>query len=222
MSLTTELREEHEKLWEMMVTHPFVKEMGDGSLPTEKFASYFIQDYVFVSDLVTLIAHGIAKAPDFDAASRLNDFLTGVLNPENDLFVRAFEELGVSEDEYSSATASPTTQAFSDFLVRVGLEGDFLDIITVLYVTEGTYLDWATRLIEAGKSPEQPIYREWIEIHGPEVLGELVDWMGSRLDEADDLDFRPQAAEAFLTALRYEHLFWESAYYGERWPDQRG
>lgn len=220
MSLTAELRKEHEDLWEMMVTHPFVVKMGDGSLPTEKFASYFVQDYVFVSDLVTLIAQGIAKAPDFDAASRLNEFLRGILNPENDLFVRAFEELGVPEDEYSSATASPTTQAFSDFLVRVGLEGDFLDIVTVLYVTEGTYLDWATRLIEAGKDPKRPIYREWIEIHGPEVLGELVEWMGSRLDEADDQEFRSQAGETFLTVLRYEYLFWESAYRGERWPDQ--
>ncbi len=44
--------------------------------------------------------------------------------------------------------------------------------------------------------------------------------MGSRLDEADDQEFRPQAGETFLAALRYEYLFWESAYRGERWPDQ--
>ena len=102
--------------------HPFVNEMGDGTLPPEKFRTYFLQDYVFVRDLVSLTALGMSKAPDFASASMLNQFLTGILNPENDLFVRAFKELGASEEEYSSASASPTTQAFGDFLMRVGLD----------------------------------------------------------------------------------------------------
>ena len=151
MSLTQELRARYDGLWEGMVTHPFVIEMGDGTLPEAKFREYFLQDYVFVNDLVSVVALGMSKAPSLKAAGVLNDFLTGILNLENDLFVRAFRELGASEEEYSSAGASPTTQAFGDFLVRTALEGDFEDIATLLYVTEGTYLDWGTRLIEAGK-----------------------------------------------------------------------
>ena len=64
------------------------------------------------------------------------------MDPENDLFLRFFKELGASEKEYSSAKASPTTQAFGDFLVRTSLEGNFDDIALILFVTEGTYLDW--------------------------------------------------------------------------------
>ena len=182
MALTEELRSKYRDLWEGMVTHPFVVEMGDGTLPVEKFRAYFLQDYVFVNDLVSATALAISKAPDFHAAGKLHGFLTGILNPENDLFVRAFKELGASTDEYSSASASPTTQALGDFMMRVALEGSFEDILTVLYVTEGTYLDWGTRLIEAGKRPENPVYREWIELHGPDVLGGLVAWMSEYLD----------------------------------------
>ena len=40
-------------------------------------------------DLVTLTALGIAKAPSMAAAGILNEFLSGILQPENDLFVRA-------------------------------------------------------------------------------------------------------------------------------------
>ena len=49
-----------------MVTHPFVEEMGDGTLPPEKFRRYFLQDYVFVKDLVPMIALGAAKAPSIE------------------------------------------------------------------------------------------------------------------------------------------------------------
>lgn len=221
MSLTQSLRQQHHRLWERMVTHPFVYEMGEGTLPVAAFRRYFLQDYVFVNDLVAMTALGMAKAPDLRAASALNQFLTGVLHPENDLFVRAFQQLGASEAEYASASANPTTQAFGDFLMRVGLEGTFEDVLMLLYVTEGTYLDWGTRLLEAGKQPDHPIYREWIELHGPAVLGGLVGWIREHLDQAN-LEFRrARLVQIFRTALRYEYLFWEAAYHGHPgWPDE--
>lgn len=221
MTLIQELRHKYHDLWHRMVTHPFVIEMGEGTLPVAKFRAYFLQDYVFVHDLVVMTAMGLAKAPSFLAASQLHQFLAGILSPENDLFVRAFAELGVSEEEYATASASPITQAFGDFMVRTGHEGGFEDIITVLYVTEGTYLDWGTQLLEAGKSPSHPVYREWIAIHGPQVLGAFVAWLGQHLDSAELVGRRSRIDRIFHTALRYEYLFWEGAYHGSlHWPDQ--
>ena len=111
MSLTAELRGKYADLWEKMVTHPFIVEMGDGALPVEKFRAYFLQDYVFVNDLVSATAVAMSKAPDLRAASKLNEFLTGILNPENDLFVRAFRELGATEQ----ASSNPKTNRISSF-----------------------------------------------------------------------------------------------------------
>ena len=155
------------------------------------------------------------------------------LGPENDLFQRAFAELGASEAEYSAASATPTTQAFGDFIMRTALQGSFIDVLTILYVTEGTYLDWATRLLEAGRRPDAPkIYSEWIDIHGPDVLGELVDWLAGFIDNAG-IDTtsnhntgigntgigssRSEIERIFRTTLRYEYRFWQAAYHGEEW-----
>ena len=221
MSLIQSLRQQYHQLWERMVTHPFVYEMGEGTLPVAAFRRYFLQDYVFVNDLVAMTALGIAKAPDLTAANRLNQFLSGILNPENDLFVRAFQELGASQAEYASTSANPITQAFGDFLMRVGLEGTFEDVLMLLYVTEGTYLDWGTRLLEAGKQPDNPVYRQWIELHGPAVLGGLVGWIAEHLDRAALAHRQTRMEHIFVTALRYEYLFWEAAYHDHPgWPDQ--
>ena len=218
MSLTGEMKAANADLWERMVTHPFVEEMGDGTLPPEKFRRYFLQDYVFVKDLVPMIALGVAKAPTIEEGDPLVKFLAA-LGPENDLFQRAFAELGASEAEYSAASATPTTQAFGDFIMRTALQGDFIDIATILYVTEGTYLDWATRLLEAGRRPESPkIYAEWIDIHGPAVLGDLVSWLQGFIDGTDaGSSRRAEIERIFRATLRYEYRFWQSAYHGEDW-----
>ena len=201
-----------------MTHHRFVSQMADGSLSPEIFKTYFLQDYVFVNDLVPLAAQGIAKAPNLDAASIFNGFLVGVLDPENDLFMRFFDELGATQEDYSSAKASPTTQAFGDFLVRTSLEGTFDEIALVLYVTEGTYLDWGTRLIEEGADPNNAVYREWIDLHGPAVLGSLVSWLEGYINNHSQIT-EERADYLFHTALRYEFLFWESAYDDEKWFD---
>ena len=48
-----------------MVNHPFVTDMGDGAMPVAKFRDYFIQDFIFVKDLVKMVALGILKSPGF-------------------------------------------------------------------------------------------------------------------------------------------------------------
>ena len=218
MTLTSDLKAKYCGLWELMTYHRFVSQLGDGSLPPRIFKTYFLQDYVFVNDLVVLAAQALAKAPNLKAAAIFNDFLTGVLDPENDLFMRFFNQLGASEEDYSSVKASPTTQAFGDFLVRTSLEGTFDEIVLVLYVTEGTYLDWGARLTEEKVNPTNPVFREWIDLHGPEVLGDLVSWLENYIN--NDSSISPERADyLFHTALRYEFLFWESAYNDELWFD---
>ena len=218
MTLTVDLKEKYSGLWRDMVHHPFVNEMGIGTLPPEKFRRYFLQDYVFVKDLVTISGQAVAKAPDMESASVFNNFLVGILDPENDLFVRAFKEFGASSEEYSSVGANPTTQAFGDFVVRTAVEGTFDDIALVLFVTEGTYLDWGSRLLKEGANPDSPTYREWIYLHSPEVLGSLVRWLEAYINHSASMD-RLRADYLFKTTLRYEYLFWEAAYSGNDWFD---
>jgi thiaminase/transcriptional activator TenA len=224
MPLTDELRAKYHDQWEAMVTHPFVLEMGDGSLDIAKFRSYFRQDYVFCKDLVKLTSIAIARAaPDYEAGKILNGFLSNFLSAENDLFLNGFYDLGVTAEEYQTTEAYPVTQAFGDFMVRTALEGDFDDLLALFCVTEGTYLDWASRLINSGAEPNNPVYQGWIDIHSPAVLSDVVEWFTIRLNEAGARADAAKAAKLeriFITTLRYEHLFWDANYYGHNWPDE--
>ena len=56
MTLTSDLKAKYCGLWELMTYHRFVSQLGDGSLSPSIFKTYFLQDYVFVNDLVVLAA----------------------------------------------------------------------------------------------------------------------------------------------------------------------
>lgn len=198
--------------------HPFVLELGDGSLPVDRFKRYFVQDYLFVDDLSRAVGLAVAKAPDLDSARRFHEFLGVVLGAEDALFLRGFEALGVPEEEFRSAMKLPATRAFADFLVRLGYEGTYREICTALYVTEGVYLDWAERLRQDGARPDVPAYQEWIDIHNEEALGPFVKFLQTAVNAGpDDPGTETRLGEIFQTALRYELRFWEMAYRGESW-----
>lgn len=217
MPLSDELRQAHSHLWEQMVTHPFVTEMGQGTLPLEKFKRYFLQDYLFVGSLAKVIGLAVVKAPTLEAAQPFSPFLHTILNAEKDLFFRAFEELGLPPEEYLNAEPLPTGQNMGSFLLATAYDGSFEDIATALLVTEWTYYDWASRLARAGEQPAHRMYQEWIDIHAAQELGDFVDAMKRIVNGVSDRD-RERTSQVFRTALRYEYLFWEMGYHGESWP----
>ena len=218
MTLSEELRKSVGRLWEKTVSHPFVIELGDGTLPEEKFNVYFQQDYLFLRDWIALMCGGIVKAPDFDGARPLAAFVHGALGAEEGLFQQYFDDAGLSRAEVRDLRHLPTSFAYSGFLRRVASEGTFHEIITTLLGIEWPYLDWAKRLDAAGKRPGNKYYQVWIDIHAGRELDDFVAWLKHVLDNADVAD-AGGLKEIFLNILRYEYLYWEMAYSGERWPE---
>ena len=218
MPLSDELRKANQDLWERMVTHPFVQELGDGTLPREKYQRYFLQDYLFVGTLAKVVGLAVVKAPSLEAAQPLSPFLNTLLNAENALFTRVFQDLDIPPEQYHAAQLLPTMQAMAGFMLSTAYDGTFDDIVTALLVTEWTYYDWATRLAQVGKRPAQKTYQEWIDIHAAQELGDFVAALKGHVDGDIPAEARPRLQEVFRTSLRYEYMFWEMAYHGEEWP----
>lgn len=223
MSLTSDLKIKHGALWNAATGHEFINELGDGSLPSDKFRRYFLQDYVFVNDLVKMAGIAVSKAPDLALARPIEEFLHAILDAEDALFIDAFKTLGIPGAEYRSVEPLPTTAAFGNFLVRLAYEGSFREICCAMYATEGVYLDWGERLRKAGADPVASgselgtFYRGWIDLHTEEVLGDIVRFLGGVVDGASESE-SSRLNTVFERALRYEIAFWEMSYKGEQWP----
>ena len=217
MALSDAMRAGVGPLWDQVVKHPFVIELGDGTLPAEKFRVYFEQDYLFLKDWVKLLGLGVAKSPDFDTARSVCAFLNGGLIGEEALFRQVFRDLGLSDDDVGALQPLPTTLAYGAYLKSVAFGGSYLEIATALLAIEWPYLQWAQELNAAGKKPSNPHYQAWIDIHDSEAMRDIVAAMRRSIDAGGEGD-KERLMEVFHQTMRYEYLFWEMPYRGEAWP----
>ena len=220
MALSDDLRAGVGPVWERVVTHSFVIELGDNILPQETFDRYFDQDYLFLRDWAIMLSLATAKAPDFDAARQLVGFLHLGLGGEEGLFQQAFRERGLSREDVANLEYRPTTFHYSGYIRKIAYEGSFLDVIALLLAVEWPYMDWAQRLDAAGKRPANHYYQTWISLHTGQEMTGFVAWLRQTVDAApvSGLD-RARLQGIFKDVLRYEYMFWEMAYLAEEWPD---
>ena len=220
MGLSEELRAGVGSLWEQVVGHRFVNQLGDNTLPRSTFDIYFDQDFLFLKDWSVLLSLAAAKAPDFDAARHLVGFHHLGLGGEEGLFQQAFKERGLSPEQVAELEYRPTTLHYSGYLRKMAYEGSFVDLATTLLAMEWPYLAWAQRLAEAGKRPNNLYYQTWIDIHTSREMIEFVEWLRRTVDLAPVTPSQRIRMQAiFRDVLRYELRFWEMAYGAEQWPE---
>ncbi len=216
---TDELRQSAAPIWEADLGHPFVRGIADGTLPTEKFKFYLVQDYLFLLDYSRVFAHGVIKAPDEATMALFSQLLNETLNTEMDLHRGYCEKFGISAAEMEQAPVAPTTHAYTRHLLSVAQSGTLADIIAGVLPCQWGYAEIGTTLAQQGGSPE-PLYQEWIEMYASEEFLALGKWLRSLLNELTAESSSAEKARLkrhFLFSSRYEYLFWEMAWTQEAW-----
>ncbi|MBF8266618.1 MAG: hypothetical protein HW388_126 [Dehalococcoidia bacterium] len=221
MSTSERLRDRHAYLWERLFHHPFVAGIGDGTLPLDKFQFYVKQDYLFLIQYSRVLALAAAKAPDLEGMERFAELLTETLKREMSLHRSFCQSFGVSLAELESTPPAPITMAYTDYLLRVAYQGTVTDIIATLLPCQWGYWETGLYLSRTGDTSEGNPYAQWIHLYSSQEFGSFVGWLRKLLDdltrEAGDREMKG-LEEHFLTATRYEFLFWEMAYHLQGWP----
>lgn len=219
MSYTESIAEEADQLWDEICEHPMVVELGAGTLDEEPFRYWVRQDYVYLIEYSRVFAYGAANAPDLDRMGTFAELLDSTINTEMELHRDYASEFGISETELANTDPSPTTQAYTDFLVRVAATGTFGELVAALLPCMWGFNETGKRLAEKGL-PEDERYAEWIEMYAGEEFTELTNWCKELMDEiaagASDAE-RRRCRERFLTSGRYEYRFWDAAWRQETW-----
>ncbi len=201
-------------LWDRMLSHPFLLQTRDGSIPDEIFARWMRQDYLFVEAAVPFMAALLAKAPQ-----RHRGPLAGVisaLQKELALFEERARAVGVNLRE---GPASFTCHAYVQFLMATAYQGSYAEAYTVLYAAEKAYHD-SWKVVRAGLDPESP-WMPFVENWAGEEFAAYVQYLESELDLLADSaseEDRDRMASFFEITAKYEIAFWEMASTGATWP----
>ena len=215
-----QLRAAAGEAWTAYVHHPFVQQLGHGTLPEACFRRFLVQDYLFLIHFARaygLAAFKSATLGDLEASSAgLQAILT-----EIPLHVGYCAGWGLTEDAMAAEPEAPETMAYTRYVIDVGMTGDLLDLTVALmpcvagYAEVGQWLLADPATVVAG-SP----YGAWLEAYAGEAYQAGV---RRALDKLEGLGRRSggearfaRLATIFATATRLEAAFWQMGLDAER------
>lgn len=222
MTFSKEIRKEVDHIWEASFHHPFVKGIGDGTLPLACFRYYVMQDAYYLSHFARVQALGAVKATDLYTTSRLASHAQGTYEAELSLHDNFSKRLGITEEEKENFKPAPTAYAYTSHMYRAAYSGHLGDVIAAILPCYWLYYEIGERL--KGCTPEETIYQEWIAAYGGDWFRSLVDEQIKRIDEIANKvteEDKLRMKEHFILSSQYEYSFWEMAYQLETWPVQK-
>lgn len=198
---------------------PFNRELAAGTLSRERFVFYMVQDAHYLGAFSRALATAAAKATTPDAQIKFARSAHDAIVVERALHEGFFRDYGVGPADFAATRPSPTCAGYSDFLVATAHQHPYPVAAAGLLPCFQIYYEVGKRIHDVATA-DNP-YRRWIDTYRDESFGDSVREVLAHVDAAHDgaspAD-RGLMREAYLTAVRYEWMFWDSAYRLEAWP----
>jgi len=216
---TNELWRSITSIYSEILAHQFLRGLTDGTLTEERFRFYVLQDAFYLREYARALSLTGVRSPDESVLVMFNEHSAGAITVERSLHEGFLKDLGVAQEEAGATKASPTTLAYTSFLLRTATLGDYPEVLGAVLPCYWIYSEVGKALLERG-SPN-PRYQKWIDTYGGEEFGSLVEAVLDLTDRVcEDLNASQKARvrEAFIITSRYEWMFWDAAWRLEEWP----
>jgi thiaminase (transcriptional activator TenA) len=219
MSWTDRLWAGIDGIYAAILEHPFLVGLTDGSLPVEAFGYYLAQDAHYLRDYARALAVVAAKAPTHADTALFAAHAAQTVEVELALHATLLPQLGVDPSVLDTIAPSPTTTAYTSYLLAIAHNGSFAEGLAAVLPCYWIYQRVGEHLVGAG-SPD-PRYQAWIDTYAGEEFKAVV---AAVLDVADRFgpslgtDEEARAGRHFAVTARYEWMFWDAAWRRESWP----
>jgi thiaminase/transcriptional activator TenA len=206
-------------IYDAILQHPFVHGLTDGSLPDDVFQQYVLQDAHYLRDYARALAITGAKATDDDSIVQFCQDAAGAILVERSLHDGFIASFGLTAEQAQATPVTPTTLAYTSYLLRVAQQGSFAEAVAVVLPCYWIYARVGEALL--AKSSPNPLHAKWIDTYGGEefqatverVLS-LVDLLGPNLSAHE----RDRFIDHVVVTSKYEWMFWDAAWRRESWP----
>ncbi len=208
--------------WGASFDHPFVMALAEGSLPSEHFRYYQMQDARYLegfADAAALISTRCTEPGDklwFIDAARL------ALVVEGDLHAGYGRTLGYTEADVAAMELGPVTRAYRAHMIVAAQTGTLVEAIAALTPCPWLYTALGQHLLDKiGTIPPDHPYADWLALYASSefeaYMQRLLELLQQAADGADG-SARARALDAFHVSARYEWSFWEQAWQRQDWP----
>ena len=119
------------KEWSEYTGHSFLSELVSNKLPDKNFKKYLVQDYIFLQQFLKILALSVYKSNSFEEVNRSVNFIKGI-DHEIKLHVSYCKKWKIPLKSLSNIKVERANSAYTDHVLRVGKNGNNLDIFSCL------------------------------------------------------------------------------------------
>ncbi|MGL5507561.1 MAG: thiaminase II [Paraclostridium sp.] len=216
MKFTDYLFEEVKDIWEAYLNHPFIKEIGEGTLPREKFKNYLIQDYLYLKEFSKVFAMGMIKSNTVKEMKFFHNAAKGSLEDETAIHIDYMNKLGVPPLVAEKCEYEMINSSYVSYMQATSLTGGIKEIVMTTLPCNWSYNYIGHYLYDNYKDNLQDnYYKEWIEMYADISFDKsLKEWMEYTNDLCRDIseEERKKLREIFIKSSLHEMEFWNMAY----------
>jgi thiaminase/transcriptional activator TenA len=218
MNVSQRLRRDAAPVWEKIFRHPFVEEVYGGSLPMETFTFYILQDYHYLVDAIKNFCLIASRADTAENRRRILDIAHLEAVSELQGYEAFLKRLGRTLADAAAVEPIPANLSYRSFLLSAGCLKPFQESLTAVLPCFWTYSAMAEHHRARLEQNENPLYQEWAAVFLGADYRQLVTRLVDLVDDVTrNYPYAP-LQEIFLTASRYEYLYWEAVYHRQTWP----
>lgn len=184
--------------------------IADGSLPTDVFARWVVQDWCYLLTYVEVLEALAACAPTTAAWAKWAELATFTRDEELALHRAYAARFDLSERDLDGAEHAPATRAYTDFLRASAARSYGHGVASVVPCGVG-YVTLAADLA-AGPLPVEARYADWIQTYADPVFAESVAWMEAELSGAEGDE--EALAATYRQGAEHELAFWDQLWRG--------
>src|ERR671933_408241 len=112
-------------IYDEILAHPFLRGLTDGTLTEERFRFYVLQDTLYLREYARALSLAGVRSLDESTLVMFNEHSAGAITVERSLHEGFLKDLGVTQDDADLTAPSPTTLAYTSFLLRTATLGDY-------------------------------------------------------------------------------------------------
>jgi len=213
--ISERLRRDTYSVWEKIFVHPFVTELYTGTLPIDKFKFYVLQDYNYLVTMMKNLAILASKAVSISATREMLE----IAHLEATSEFRSYEELlntmGYRIEDAEQVTPTEVNVSYMNFLLATSSLKTYWEGLAAILPCFWSYAEIARVNKQRLIGNKNRIYTDWASVYLTESYQRLVTKLRSLLDKSD-LKYGA-LKDVFLTASKYEYMYWDMAYNMKDW-----
>ncbi|MCS7108932.1 MAG: hypothetical protein N3G48_06345 [Sulfolobales archaeon] len=203
-------------MWVKIFNHPFVVELYRGELQLEKFKYYIIQDYNYLITMYRCFSL-IASKADYKLARKALELAYLEATTEMANYEKLLSRLGLSLDYVVRVEPAPTNTAYMNFLTATCALKPPIHGLIALLPCFWSYAEIAEKHKEALARNSNELYVDWAKTYLAGEYKQLISELREIIDASINLSEVEDLTKIFVTASKYEYLFWEMSYRMESW-----